>query len=261
MEMDIRKSFHHDLDFVRGEVVRLAGMVTESLAQATQAMLDGDLDIAESIIKNDDVLDALTLDIEERCYQLLALQQPMAIDLRTLLTDLRLAAEIERAGDLVVNIMKSTRRLYGVTLDPVIRGMIDQLGHKVGRLFRLSIDAYVDGDVALASALDDMDDDVDDLHSDYIQAIFEAHERRHTDVQVAVQLALVGRYYERIADHAVNIGERVQYMLTGWVPEHVGASRLAAREKLDAQRSGSSTLTVDNANPADADLGDSNGTA
>lgn len=234
--MDIRKSFHHDLDLLRTEVVRLAGMVTESLAQATQAILDGDLEAAESIIRNDDVLDVLTLDIEERCYQLLALQQPMAGDLRALLTDLRMAYEIERSGDLVVNIVKSARRLYGVPLDPVIRGMIEQLGRKVGRLFRHAIDAYVDEDAALASALDDMDDAIDDLHSDYIQAIFEAHERRHSEVQVSVQLALVGRYYERIADHAVNIGERVQYMLTGWVPEQLGASRLAAREKLQAER-------------------------
>ncbi len=251
MEMDIRRSFHHDLDLVRNEVVRLAGMVTEALAQATQAMLDGDLEVAESIIRNDDIIDVLTLDIEERCYQLLALQQPMAVDLRTLLTDLRMAAEIERSGDLVVNLMKSTRRLYGVDLDPVIRGMIDQLGRKVGRLFRLAIDAYVDGDAALASALDDMDDDIDELHADYIQAIFEAHERRHSEVQVSVQLALVGRYYERIADHAVNIGERVQYMLTGWVPEHVGAARLAAREKLDAERLESPSLLVDEMDPDD----------
>ncbi|MGC1512718.1 MAG: phosphate signaling complex protein PhoU [Acidimicrobiales bacterium] len=249
--MDIRRSFHHDLDLVRNEVVRLAGMVTEALAQATQAMLDGDLEVAESIIRNDDIIDVLTLDIEERCYQLLALQQPMAVDLRTLLTDLRMAAEIERSGDLVVNLMKSTRRLYGVDLDPVIRGMIDQLGRKVGRLFRLAIDAYVDGDAALASALDDMDDDIDELHADYIQAIFEAHERRHSEVQVSVQLALVGRYYERIADHAVNIGERVQYMLTGWVPEHVGAARLAAREKLDAERLESPSLLVDEMDPDD----------
>ncbi len=235
MEMDIRKSFHQDLDLVRSEVVRLAGMVSESLAQATQVILESDLEVAEAIIRNDDVLDVLTLDIEERCYQLLALQQPMASDLRTLLTDLRMAAEIERSGDLVVNIVKSARRLYGVQLDPIIRGMIDQLGQKVGRLFRLAVDAYVDGDNALAAALDDMDDEIDQLHANYIKAIFESHERQHSDVQVSVQLALVGRYYERIADHAVNVGERVQYMLTGWMPEHVGASRLAAREKLTAE--------------------------
>ncbi len=243
MEMDIRKSFHQDLDLVRGEVVRLAGMVSESLAQATQVILESDLEVAEAIIRNDDVLDVLTLDIEERCYQLLALQQPMASDLRTLLTDLRMAAEIERSGDLVVNIVKSARRMYGVQIDPVLRGMIDQLGQKVGRLFRLSIDAYVDEDIALAAALDDMDDEIDQLHANYIKAIFESHERQHSDVQISVQLALVGRYYERIADHAVNVGERVQYMITGWMPEHIGASRLAAREKLTAQIKESTDLS------------------
>ena len=87
------------------------------------------------------------------------------------------------------------------------------------RLFRLAMDAYADGDADLAGALDDMDDRLDQLHRDYIQAILELYADVR-DVQAAVQLALVGRYYERIGDHAVNIGERVQYMVTGWLPEH-----------------------------------------
>jgi phosphate transport system protein len=79
---DIRKSFHHDLDVIRDDIVRLASMVTEALGKATMALLDGDLQTANEIIEGDDVLDTLSLDIEERCYQLLALQQPMATDLR-----------------------------------------------------------------------------------------------------------------------------------------------------------------------------------
>ena len=90
------------------------------------------------------------------------------------------------------------------------------------------MDAYADGDADLAGALDDMDDRLDQLHKDYIQAILEIHADVR-DVQAAVQLALVGRYYERIGDHAVNIGERVQYMVTGWLPEHTGAARLGRR--------------------------------
>jgi len=78
--------------------------------------------------------------------------------------------------------------------------------------------------------IDDMDDAVDDLHVDYIQAIFETHERGSVALQNAVQLALVGRFYERIGDHAVNIGERVRYMVTGWLPEHAGAARQAVRD-------------------------------
>jgi phosphate transport system protein len=229
MASDIRRGFHHDLDEVRDNIVRLASMVTEALGKATQALLDGDLGVANELIKGDDVLDTLALEIEERCYQLLALQQPMATDLRTLVAAVRMVAEIERSGDLVVNIMKAARRMYGAELDPRIRGLITRLGQEVHRLFRLSIDAYVDKNDGLAAALDDMDDSVDALHADYIQAIFECHETTAMQLQTAVQLALVGRYYERIADHGVNIGERVRYMVTGWLPEHTGAARLAAQ--------------------------------
>ena len=95
-------------------------------------------------------------------------------------------------------------------------------------LYGLAMDAYAEDEADLAAALDDMDDRLDQLHKDYIQAILELHADAR-DVQAAVQLALVGRYYERIGDHAVDIGERVQYMVTGWLPEHAGAARLAAR--------------------------------
>ena len=226
---DIRKSFHHDLDRIRDDIVRLASMVTEALGKATQALLEGDLQTANEIIQGDDVLDTLALDIEERCYQLLALQQPMATDLRALVAAIRMVAEIERSGDLVSNIMKASRRMYGAEFDPKVRGLIARLGQEVHRLFRLSMDAYVDKNDGLAAALDDMDDSVDALHADYIQSIFESHEASAMQLQTAVQMALVGRYYERIADHAVNIGERVRYMVTGWLPEHTGAARLAAK--------------------------------
>ena len=231
---DIRRHFHQDLNEIRDDMVRLAGMVSEAVAQGTDALLEGDLDVAEELIAHDDVLDALSLDIEDRCYQLLALQQPMATDLRSLITAIRMVAEIERSGDLMVNVMKAARRMYGVELDPKLRGLIGRLGEQVQRIFRLSIDAYVDRNASLAAALDDMDDSIDQLHADYIQAIFECHSASALKLETAVQLALVGRYYERIADHAVNIGERVRYMVTGWMPEHTGAARLAAQR--DAER-------------------------
>ncbi len=225
MGVEIRKSFHQSLDEVRHDIVRLAGMVTEALGKATEALLGGDLRVAEEIITNDDVLDALTLDIEERCYQLLTLQQPMARDLREVVTALRLVAEIERSGDLVANIMKAARRMYGTEFDPRVRGLIERLGEQVHRLFRLSIDAYVERDESLAAAIDDMDDAVDDLHVQYIRAIFETRCDDAAALPSSVQLAMVGRFYERIGDHAVNIGERVVYMVTGWLPEHSGAAR------------------------------------
>jgi phosphate transport system protein len=230
MVLDVRRNFHHELDVVRDEIVRMSGLVSEALARATQAFLDGDLSAADEILDGDDAIDEIALEVEERCYQLLALQQPMASDLRALITAIRLTSEVERCGDLVTNIMKAARRTYGAEIDPKVRGLIQRLGENVHRLFRLSIDAYVDQNASLAAALDDMDDVVDSLHKDLMKAIFETHESGGVPLPVAVEIALLGRYYERLADHAVNIGERVRYLCTGWLPEHTGAARQAAKK-------------------------------
>ncbi|HVM54941.1 MAG TPA: phosphate signaling complex protein PhoU [Acidimicrobiales bacterium] len=229
MPTEIRKTFHQELDQVRDDLIRLAGMVTEALAKGTAALLASDLQAAEEIIAADDEIDELALDIEERCVRLLALQNPLASDLRQIIAGIRMTSEIERSADLVTNTMKAARRLYGTPLDPRLRGLIEKMSEHVHRLFRLAIDAYADQNEALAAALDDMDDDIDELHADYIRTIFEVHEGGDMPLQVSVQLALVGRYYERIGDHAVNIGERVRYMCSGWLPEHTGAARLAAK--------------------------------
>ena len=145
------------------------------IPRGTEVLLAIDLQGAQQLIEGDDELDALALDIEERCYQLLALQQPMAGDLRAIVTAIRLTSEIERSGDLMVNVAKGARRIYGVELDPRLRGLIEQMSEEAARLFRLAIDAYAEGNAASAAALDDMDDRLDPLHKEYIQAIFESH--------------------------------------------------------------------------------------
>jgi phosphate transport system protein len=230
-DTDIRKSFHQQLDDIQHDIVRMAALVTEAVPQGTGVLLDGDLHGAQQLIEADDVLDTLALDVEERCYQLLALQQPMAGDLRSIVTALRMVSEIERSGDLVVNIAKGARRIYGTTFPPRMRGLITQMGEESAKLFRLAIDAYVEHDDGKAAALPDLDDRLDALHKDYIQEIFETHGRDELEIRAGVQLALIGRYYERIGDHAVNIGERVRYMVTGWLPEHTGAAREAVRRQ------------------------------
>ncbi|MEQ1788573.1 MAG: phosphate signaling complex protein PhoU [Acidimicrobiales bacterium] len=225
---DSRSTFHQQLDDVQRDLIRVAARVTELIARGTEALLVLDLSEAQALIDGDDEIDALTLDIEDRCFTILARQQPMAGDMRAIVTAIRLTSEIERSGDLMVNVAKAIRRLYGAEIPVPLHGLLRAMGDQAVRLYGLAMDAYADGDANLAGALDDMDDRLDQLHKDYIQAILELHADVR-DVQVAVQLALVGRYYERIGDHAVNIGERVQYMVTGWLPEHAGAARLAAR--------------------------------
>jgi len=234
--VEVRRTFHQELDQIKADIVRLAAMVTECIPRGTDVLLANDLQGAQQLIEADDELDSLSLEIEERCYQVLALQQPVAIDLRSLVTAIRLTSEIERSGDLMVNVAKGARRIYGVQFDPRLRGLIERMSEEATRLFRLCIDAYVEGNASLAAALEDMDDGLDLLHKDYIQAIFESHHAGIIDLQAAVQLALIGRYYERIGDHAVNIGARVEYMVTGWLPEHTGKARLNARhERAEAE--------------------------
>jgi phosphate transport system protein len=219
MTIDTRRNFHQQLDTIRDDLVHLAALVCESIPRGTQALLDGDLGAAQALIDGDDVLDRLAIEVEDRCYNQLALQQPMASDMRFVVTAIRLTAEIERSGDLMVNVAKGARRIYGLPIDPKVRGLLFAMSEEALRLYRHAIDAYVEGDESKAAALDDMDDTLDTIHREYIGAVLESCRAGTLDIQAAVQLALVGRYYERIGDHAVNVGERVRYMVSGWMPE------------------------------------------
>jgi phosphate transport system protein len=228
---EIRKSFHQQLDDIKQDVIELAAMVVESIPRATQALLDADLSAAQAVIDYDDFLDAKSLEIDEHCLRLLALQQPMASDLRVIMTAMRLNWDLERAGDLACNICKTIRRMYGTPIEPKLRGLIMQMSEEAYRLTHLAIDAYAERNVALAAALDDMDDRLDALQRDFVIALIEQHDRSVMPLQSAVQLALVAWYYERLGDHAVNIGERIQYMVTGWLPEHTGAARAEIKKR------------------------------
>ena len=210
-----RKVFHEELDHLHADAVRLAALASESIQAGTSALLDFDLAAAQQVVEGDKVLDDLTHSIEERTYLLLARQQPMAVDLRMLVTTLRIIHELERIGDLMVNVAKGARRLYPGPLDPKLRGIIDRMRHQAVAQLRMATDTFADRDPAKASALEDMDDVMDDLQKELYRTIFGATAHEEAEMQRAVQVALLGRYFERIADHAVNIGERVTYMVTG----------------------------------------------
>src|SRR5437899_1969297 len=145
---EARKSFHEALDELRIDVIRLAALTTEAIAAGTQAFLD-----AEQVIENDDVIDELTHSIEDRCYLLLARQQPMATDLRTVVAVLRIVHELERSADLIVNVAKTTRRLYPHSVDPKLRGIIQRMGEQAGTQTRVALDAFADSDPSAAAAL------------------------------------------------------------------------------------------------------------
>ena len=139
---------------------------------------------------------------------------------------IKIIADVERSADLCVNICKAARRIYGHQLDPHLRGVIQKMGNQAPALFKEATEAYLNLDGPRAAALHDMDSYLDDLHRQFIQIIFESHAAGNIDLQVAVQLAVVARFYERIGDHAVNIGDRTQYIV-----ERVGPDAALRRER------------------------------
>lgn len=215
-----RKVFHEEIDELCSDVVRLSAMASEAIQAGTAALLDFDLSAAQGVIEEDRVMDALAHDMEEHVYLLLARQQPMAVDLRTLVMVVRVTHELERIGDLMANVAKATRRLYPRQLDPRLRGLIDRMREQATAQLQVATDAFADRDQVRARALSDMDDVMDDLQKELFRTIFGLPGRDEAAVQLAVQVALVGRYFERIADHAVNIAERVAYMVTGYLHTH-----------------------------------------
>lgn len=227
---DLRRDFHSKLEDLRQETARLAASVIEAIPRATHVLLSADLGGADAVIRDDDAIDALAVSIEDRCYQLIALQAPVAVDLRRTVSMVKIVADVERSGDLAVNICKAARRIYGHELDPRLRGLIAKMSEQAQQLYVAALEAFEKQDAAKAAALDDMDSYLDSLQRQFIQAILEVHAQGGMDAQVAIQLAVVARFYERIGDHAVNIGERVSYVITGQMPEHKGAERYHQRQ-------------------------------
>jgi len=230
---DLRTGFHHELEDLRNEIARLGATVVELIPRVTDILLEQDLEGAEYVLRGDGAIDARALDVEERALTMLALQAPVAADLRQVAAVLKLAPEIERSADLCCNVCKAARRIYGHDLDPKLRGAIRRMSDQATQEYKEVVEAYMATDPVRAAALRDMDDYLDDLHRQFIAQIFESHAANTIDLQVAVQLAVVARFYERLGDHAVNISHRVLYISTGWLPEHDSVRRLSDDESTD----------------------------
>jgi phosphate transport system protein len=226
---ELRADFHRDLDEIRSLVARLGAFIIELIPRVTDVLLDQDLEGAEYVLLGDADVDARALDIEDRALTLIALQSPVAGDLREVASALKISADMERSADLCCNVCKAARRIYGHDLDPRLRGIIQKLSDQATKEYRESLDAYMERDSARAAALPDIDGYLDDLHRQFLQQILESHAAGTIDLQVAVQLSLVARFYERLGDHAVNLANRVRYIANGWLPEQEALARYRAK--------------------------------
>ena len=191
-----------------------------AVSRSTTALLTADADVAERVISDDADVDAAREKIEARCFELLALQQPVASDLRMLVAALRMVGELERMGDLSVHVAKVARlRVPSIAIPDELVPTIERMAEVAEKMVGQAAGIIADRDVEGAYALEESDEEMDALRSSCFRMMLDdswAH-----GVEAAVDIALLGRYYERIADHAVSIARRVVFLVTGEHPQYV----------------------------------------
>jgi phosphate transport system protein len=214
---ETRSRYAESLEAVKRGTLELGALVVENTRRATEAMLENQVDLARRVIDADGEIDELYSGLERKVFEIIARQQPVAGDLRLLVSVTRILYEIERSGDLAVNMAKGLIHQDGYTLPEELHGLIARMGRGSIDLFTKGLDAFDTLDPAAGARLDREDDVVDDLVGDFYAAI--ARVSGDLGFDVAVELSRVGRYMERIADHAVNVAEHVTFIVTGSFPE------------------------------------------
>jgi phosphate transport system protein len=210
----MRDLYHEELDSIGTTLIEMTGLVAAALSQATDALLNADLQLAEKVISADEQVDALQQALDARALDLLARQQPVAGDLRTIITSLRMSADLERMGDLARHVAKVARLRYPDSAVPAeLHASIIEMG-RIGVELARKTGEIIDGrDVDAARGLEDEDDAVDRLHRELFSALLQ--DDAPYPIETAIDVTLIGRYYERFADHAVSVARRLIFLVTG----------------------------------------------
>ena len=214
----MREAFADELDSTFADLAAMCRKVEEAVTRATKALTTGDSAIAEAVISGDAEIDAMREAIENESFELLSLQAPVAGDLRLVVAALRMVSELERMGDLSVHVAKIARlRVPDLAVPAEIRPTMERMAQVAEDVVGRVSDIISTRDVEAAIALGRADEEMDQLRRQSFAELL-GDEWTH-GVEAAVDIALLGRYYERIADHAVSIANRVVYVVTGHTPE------------------------------------------
>ncbi len=210
----MRTEYHNELDELKKSLIKMGAIVEDILEMSLRAFTERDLELSQKAIKLDDTADELDLDIEKRCLDLIALQQPAAKDLRVVGSIIKIIADLERIGDYGVNIARETKRLGEEDFIKPLED-ISKMAEITREMTRKSLDSFVNEDTEKAREVAKMDDPVDDLYKKvYDELLTKCYLNKENNKQVIILLS-VGRYLERIGDHATNICERIIYMVEG----------------------------------------------
>jgi phosphate transport system protein len=210
----MRERFQEELDGVSATLVEMAGLVKIAMENATTALLTADLNLAEKVIAEDLIIDQIQHDLDAKTITLIAQQGPVATDLRTLVTSLRMSADLERMGDLAHHIAKSARMRYPATaVPPELSLTIEEMSRVCSKIIEKVSLVVKNRDTDRALEVERDDDEIDSLHRKIIQTLLDPSWKH--GVETAIDMTLLGRYYERCADHAVSIARRVYFFVTG----------------------------------------------
>ena len=209
----MRENFRQELRDLKAEVLLIGRLVVDQTSNGVKALIEGDLELAERVIAADDDIDRRTLAVEEHSLEVIATQFPVARDLRLLHSLTYISMHLERMGDLALNTAKAARRTSGRRGPQTLYDLIQAQGNLVHRVLEATLEALDKNDLELARKLPELDEPIDHLFKQFFREL--ARLQAEEDIEWASQMVLAARYLERIADNAVDIGERLQYLLTG----------------------------------------------
>lgn len=213
-KIDKKILFEKKLGELQNSLLQMGGLVQEAIAKAVQSLKAQDTSLAEEVVRDDDLIDRLELQIEEGCLALIATQQPMAKDLRKVATLFKMNVDLERMADYATDIAKIVGR---IGYEPLIKPLLDipRMAEIVQRMVKEALDSYIRENVEMALKMVQDDDEVDKLHKQVFRELLTIMMENPRTITQATYLLFVSRYLERIADHATNIGEEVLYLVMG----------------------------------------------
>jgi phosphate transport system protein len=221
----MRDAFKGELESIGTALVDMTRLVGFAMARATTALLEADLALAESVIEHDRLVDKRRDELDEKAVEILLRQQPVVgTDLRIVITSLRMSSDLERMGDLAIHVAKVARMRYPrAAVPPELVGTMLEMGHVAQRIVTNAGSVIASRNVAMANALEQTDDEMDRLHLQLFRYLLDPQFSHGTEC--AVDVTLLGRYYERFADHAVSVARRVVYLATGeWPTSRSGSA-------------------------------------
>lgn len=222
MERVVRH-FQEELGALQERLLAMGGFAEERVREAVQALSQRDAALVDRVLAGDEPINDLHIEVDDRCFKLLALHQPMAADLRAIVAAVKINTDLERVGDLAVNIAEAAKRYLQ---HPPVKPLLDipRMGDIAQRMLRDALDAFVKRDTALAEAVLAADDELDALKSQIFRELLTFMLQDPSTIEPALDLILVSRHLERIGDHATNVAEDVIFLVSAKDVRHTGVS-------------------------------------